>query len=85
MSAYRVYIAAEIITLLRSCSRHERQTITRLLDRLASDPHLPGDYSEQDPIGRPIQVRITGKHAICFWADHAIKEIKIVDLRRVGR
>ena len=69
-----------IITLLRACSRHERQTITRLLEQLAFDPHRPGDYAEPDPIGRPVQALITGRHAICFWTDHAVREIKIVEM-----
>jgi hypothetical protein len=85
MIAYRVFIAAEVISILRTCPRREQQIITRLFEGLAKDPYRAGDYSERDAIGRPVQVLITGSRAICFWADHAVKEVKIVDLRPAGR
>ncbi|MGO9202259.1 MAG: hypothetical protein ACLQM8_17170 [Limisphaerales bacterium] len=85
MITYRVFIAAEVITALRACPRREQQIITRLFEELGKDPYRAGDYSERDAIGRPVQVLITGSRAICFWADHAVKEVKIVDLRPAGR
>jgi hypothetical protein len=85
MITCRVFIAAEVITTLRACPSREQQIITRLFEELAKDPYRAGDYSERDAIGRPVQVLITGSRAICFWADHAVKEVKIVDLRPAGR
>ncbi len=85
MTPYRVFIAAEVIATLRPQRKREQQLITRLLEELARDPFRPGDYTEQDDIGRPIQVVIVGRSAVCFWADHAVKEIKVVDLKPAGR
>ncbi len=85
MTAYRVFIAAEVISVLRTCPRREQQTVTRLFEELAKDPFRAGDYVERDEVGRPVQVLITGSRAICFWADHPVKEVKIVDLRPAGR
>ena len=85
MTTYRVFIAAEVITLLRACPRREQQVITRLFEALAKDPCRAGDYVEPDAIGRPVQVLITGSRAVCFWADHPVKEVKIVDLKPAGR
>jgi hypothetical protein len=85
MTPYRVFIAAEVIATLRSRPRREQRAITELFDELAQDPFRPGDYAEQDEIGRPIQVVITASSAVCFWADHAVKEVKIVDLKPAGR
>jgi hypothetical protein len=85
MTTYRVFIAAEVIAALRTCPRREQQFITRVFEELAKDPYRAGDYSERDAIGRPVQVVITGSRAICFWADHAVKEVKIVDLKQAGR
>jgi hypothetical protein len=39
---------------------------------------------EKDEVGRPIQVLIRGRHALYFWADHPVKEIKIIDLKPAG-
>ena len=85
MTAYRVFIAAAVVASLRTCRKREQRIITRFLDDLARDPFRPGDYTEQDEIGRPVQVVIVGNSAVCFWADHAVKEVKIIDLKPAGR
>jgi hypothetical protein len=33
---------------------------------------------------KPYRVLIIGRHAVCYWADHAVKEIKILDLKVAG-
>ena len=52
MTPYRVFIAAEVIATLRKCGKREQQIITRLFDELAQGLFRPGDYAEQDEIGR---------------------------------
>ena len=84
-TAYRVFIAAEVITTLGGCRGHEKRLISRLFDELAQNPSRAGDYVEQDEVGRPVQVLILGGHAVCFWADHAVKEVKVIDLKPAGR
>ena len=32
-----------------------------------------------------MHVVVAGKHAVVFWADHAAKEVKVLDLRPAGR
>ena len=39
---------------------------------------------ESDEVGRPVQVLIIGQRAVCFWADHAVREVKILDLKPAG-
>ena len=85
MTHYHVFIAAEVVATLRTCGKREQQVITRLFDELAQEPSRQGDYAEQDEIGRPIQVVIIGSSAVCFWPDHAVKEVKIIDLKPAGR
>ena len=84
MPPYRVFIAAEVITTLRSLRGREKHLITRLFEQLADNPFRSGDYIERDDIGRPIQVLLIGKYALCYWADHADKEVKILDLKSAG-
>ena len=85
MTAYRVFIAAEVVTSLRTSPKREQEALVRLFEDLAADPRRSGDYVEPDSIGRPIQVLIFGRHEVCFWTDHAVKEVKILDLKRAGR
>ena len=84
MTSYRVFIAAEVIVTLRTRPRREQFNITRLFDELAQDPYRLDDYAEQDEIGRLIRVVIIASSAVCCWADHAVKEVKIVDLKSAG-
>lgn len=84
MKLYRVFIATEVMVALKKCNAVDQSKITRFLDALSGNPFLPGDYAERDDIGRPIQVLIIGRHAVCYWADHAVKEIKILDLKVAG-
>ena len=84
MPPYRVFIAAEVILILKNCRRQEQLLITRLFDELGNNPFRSGDYVERDEIGRPIQVLIIGRQAVFFWSDHAVKEVKVVDLKPAG-
>jgi hypothetical protein len=84
MTSYRVFIATDVILALRKCSAADKHKITRLFDELSGNPFLPGDYAEHDDIGRPVQVLIIGRHAVCYWADHAVKEVKVLDLKVAG-
>jgi hypothetical protein len=81
---YRVLIAKEVIASLGNCSRREKLIISRLFDELADDPYKAGDYVEKDEIGRPIPVLVVGRLALWFWSDHAVKEVKILDLTSAG-
>ena len=81
MGPYRVFIAAEAVAFLKTCRRREQLLVTRLFEQLADDPYRAGDYVERDEIGRPIQVVIVGRCAVFFWADHPVKEVKVVDLK----
>jgi hypothetical protein len=83
--AYRVFIAAEVIALLRDRRSREKRLVTQLFEELAQNPFRTGDYVERDEVGRPIQVLIIGGLAVCFWADHAVKEVKVIDLKSAGR
>ena len=85
MPPYRVLIAKEVIASLSNFSRREKLRLTRLFDELADDPYRAGDYVERDQIGRPIQVLVVGRFALWFWSDHAVKEVKVLDLTSAGR
>jgi mRNA-degrading endonuclease RelE of RelBE toxin-antitoxin system len=78
---YEVFLRAEAIESLRSVPVKARKRISMFIDSLSADPSSAGDYSLKDPSGRIIEIKIVGSHAITFWADHAVREIKIIDIR----
>jgi hypothetical protein len=82
---YRVFVRKEAFEFLSRCRIVERERTLRLLDSLAASPHQTGDYSEKDDVGRPLEVIVEGRVAIVFWADHPVKEIKVVEIRFADR
>lgn len=56
----------------------------KFLRRLADDPYTVGDFKDSDEIGRPLEVKLVGPHAITYWADHAVKEIKVINVEPAG-
>lgn len=84
MSLHSVFVESHIAESFSQMKLRERNQILRLFRKLRNDPFLEGDYVERDTIGRLMQVVIVGESAVVFWADHAVKEIKVIDLRFAG-
>lgn len=77
MQPYKVLISIEILQFQRP-ARSDRDKILSFLESLAIDPFKPGDYEERDDVGHPVQIKIIGDYALTYWADHAVKEVKVV-------
>jgi hypothetical protein len=78
--SYVLFIRREVYSILHESSRTARNRVVSFIEALSANPFQSGDYSEKDSTGRDCQVKIIGKYAVFFWADHAGKEIKIVDM-----
>lgn len=79
-SIYALYIRHEVYRVMTDVSRVARTQIVAFVESLVVDPFQSGDYSESDVTGRPNRVKIIGKYALYFWVDHAVKEVRIIDL-----
>jgi hypothetical protein len=75
---YEVYLRTEVFEFLRYRHSDERNRLLRLLHELSQDPYRRGDFSERDLSGRDIQVLIFQRYAISYWADHAVRELKVM-------
>jgi len=74
MRPYAVYIyEAALASAPRSGSQH--RMVMRFVASLAANPFVAGDFSEKDDVGRTVQVKVVGRFAVTFWADHAVSEI----------
>ena len=80
MSAYVVSLRFKVMETLRGLRRAERERILLWMERLEGDPFGRGEYVEKDDSGREIQVVIVGNHALYYWLDAPVKEIKIVKI-----
>lgn len=79
MQPYKVLISIEVLQLERP-ARRERERILAFLESLADNPGKTGDYEERDEAGRPVQIKIVGDYALTYWADHAVKEVKVTKI-----
>jgi len=85
MKPYKVFLRLEAVEALRAIPSAESGRIARFIDSLTGDPFQDGDYAEKDETERGIEVKVIGQYAITFWADHAVDEVKVVDIRRADR
>jgi hypothetical protein len=63
----------------------QREEFIRIFRGLASDPFQKGEESFRDSAGREIQKKAFGPWNISFWADHAVKEVRIAGIQRISR
>ena len=84
MEPYRVLVCIEILQLQKP-SRRDRDLILRFLENLRGNPFGKGDYEERDEVERPVQIKVIGKYARTYWADHAVKEVKVTKIELADR
>lgn len=82
MRPYEVFLRKEAVEALRSLPRSQKTRLGEFIDSLSQDPFQTGDYEEQDDTQRSVASKVIGQYAITFWVDHAVEEIKIIDIRR---
>ena len=80
MRPYAIYINQ---AALNSAPRSglQRDRLMKFLRSLADHPDIAGDFSDQDNAGRTVQVKIIGRYAVTFWADHAVSEVKVTHIK----
>jgi hypothetical protein len=59
-----------------------RRELLDVCEALARSPGRPGTEQVIDESGRINQVTYTARFRIVYWTDHAVKEVRIMDVRR---
>ena len=59
----------------------ERRLLVEIFSRMAETPFAEPDFKEL-VAGREVLVRFFGQFAITYWLDHAVKEVRIVNVFR---
>jgi hypothetical protein len=80
MRPYQVYINQEAL-LSAPRSAPQRKAVMDFIRSLAASPHSTGDFAERDEVGRTVYIKIVGRFAITFWADHPVSEVKVTHIR----
>lgn len=60
----------------------ERNELLALFELLAREPGRPAAEHVVDASGRANPVVYSAHFRVIYWADHAVKEIRIMDVRR---
>ena len=80
MRPYAVYINEDALASApRSGSQH--RMVMHFVASLAENPFAAGDFLEKDDAGRTVQVKVVGRFAVTFWADHAVSEVKVTHIK----
>ena len=78
--SYEVFIRHEVYRSLQDSSARDQERVLDFVESLADDPFREGDATTFDEHDRIVQVKMLGKLVLFYWADHAAKEVRVVDL-----
>jgi hypothetical protein len=80
---YDPVLSGAATTSLLALPKARQRVVGRLLFRLAETPAQPGDYSTTDESGRSVQHILVGEFHLSYWADHATRELRIVEIDEI--
>ena len=80
---YEPVLSSKAADFLVSLSKPRQRKLIDLLYQLAANPFQPGDFSHADDTGRDVQFIFIRDLLIAYWADHPVKELRIVDIEEV--
>lgn len=83
MATYALVLHEAAAMTLALASRGEQRKLALVLDGLKAAPFQSGDLQEIDAHGRTNEVRIVDDWLITYWPDHAVREMRIVQIERV--
>jgi len=78
---YQVWLRQVAYDYLDTLETTERQRVLVWLERLGQHPDDRGDFTERGDDGRAWQVAVLATHAIVWWVDEAVCEVKVVGIR----
>ena len=78
---YNPYFSEPAFDFLYSLEDADSQMVMLEIRFLGNNPSRESHFTELDNTGREIQGIISGNYCIVYWVDHAVKEIKITEIR----
>lgn len=80
---YEPVLSSQATQKLLGFSKKKQQELYRICYQLAQTPSQHGDYTQKDATGRSIQYLQLGSYVIGFWADHSVKEMRIIEISEI--
>ncbi|MCX6956237.1 MAG: hypothetical protein NTV51_29235 [Verrucomicrobia bacterium] len=76
-------LAGKASAFLIALPKGKQKKVVQLAFKLAETPFQIGDYTTKDDQGRPLENILVGEWLFTFWADHATRELRIMDIAEV--
>lgn len=77
----QVWLRQAAYDYLDSLDVSERQRLIGYIERLGQQPDREGDFIERGSDGRAWNVAVVAAHAIVWWVDSPVREVKVVSIR----
>ncbi len=84
MTKYHVFVHLLVSKNIQDVRGKGKREILDFLDHFQNDPFQTGDFTIQIA-DREVEVKVFGKYSIYYWADHAVKEIKVIEILQSDR
>lgn len=78
--AYEPVLSKKASFTIIGLSRSKQKRVIDVIVRLADYPTQEGDYSTRDEQDREIQHLKLGDWVVSFWADHAVRELRVLEI-----
>jgi len=82
-SAYTFAVDDSVLQAFAQSKPRDRLDLLKIFQHLADHPSLPGDHVRKTATFRETQVKRFGKWLVTWWPDHAVSELRIIDLERL--
>ena len=83
MIRYEPVLNEEALHALLSARKNERARLLGFIEELASNPAREGDFVECSAQGRAINVYLCDRWLVSTWVDHAVAELRIINIEFV--
>jgi len=81
--SYSSHLSTEAASFIVSLPRRKQIAVLDLADQLARHPFWIGNYRMDDASGRVTENLLIDGFLFAYWADHDVREVRIVEIVRV--
>ena len=82
---YRVFICQAAVDAIANLRGKQRDQLAAFVRSLEADPYNEGDFRETDSSGRDFYTKVIQEYAVSYYPDHAVKEVKVIEVSRADR
>ncbi len=83
-ASYRLVFSEEVTDFLFGLPKGRQRKVLGLARQLLENSSVHSDYEVSDYAGRPLSHLLIEDTLFVYWFDHAVKELRIVDVEDVS-